>query len=137
MKLSLTEAQEKVLQAIKQYKATNDNSPTIREIGEMCGLTSPNGVMAHLRAIQRKGWITFGGFKSRNIKIVEESKVKTWKERVLDEKAELDARIDHLIAFLKSPEHGALEKEDKMLLIEQEQRMRAYSETLAKRIARF
>lgn len=32
--------------------------PTIREIGEHFGYASPNGTMCHLRALEKKGWIT-------------------------------------------------------------------------------
>ena len=31
--------------------------PTVREIGQAIGVTSPNGVMVHLRALEKKGWI--------------------------------------------------------------------------------
>jgi len=32
-------------------------SPTVREIARAMSIKSPNGVMAHLKALEKKGWI--------------------------------------------------------------------------------
>jgi hypothetical protein len=50
------------------YRAGMGFSPTIREIGEMCEISSTNGVVCHLKAIEAKGYISLGsGSRSRAI----------------------------------------------------------------------
>ncbi|MGD9635935.1 MAG: hypothetical protein AB7G28_26445 [Pirellulales bacterium] len=52
----LTARQAKMLrQLLRCY--LNGHMPTIRALGEAMGITSPNGVMAHLRALRRKGYV--------------------------------------------------------------------------------
>ncbi len=45
--------------------------PTVREIGEHMNIKSPNGVMCHLRALERKGMIIRSANKSRAIELTE------------------------------------------------------------------
>ena len=44
--------------------------PTVREIGAEFGSLNPNAVACHLRALEKKGWITRVNGKSRNIRLV-------------------------------------------------------------------
>lgn len=46
-------------------------TPSVREIGSQFGIKSPNGVMCHLRALERKGVITRFERISRGIQIPE------------------------------------------------------------------
>lgn len=57
--------------------------------------------------------------------------------RVRLEKQELDERIRKLIAFFDTTTYATLPTEDRLLLIAQHTHMRAYSDTLGTRIARF
>lgn len=57
--------------------------------------------------------------------------------RVRLEKQELDERISKLVAFFDTATYAALPTEDRLLLIAQHTHMRAYSDTLGTRIARF
>jgi hypothetical protein len=58
-----------------------------------------------------------------------------WQERVVDEKRELDGRIERLSAFLEGPaERDAV---DASLLVSQLEVMRDYSRLLGMRIRRF
>jgi repressor LexA len=43
--------------------------PSLREIGDQFGIASPNGVVGHLKALARKGLLTFGGAKARAIQL--------------------------------------------------------------------
>jgi repressor LexA len=52
---SLTERQANVFEFIKEKVITRGYGPTVREIGEHFKISSPNGVMCHLRALERKG----------------------------------------------------------------------------------
>ena len=45
--------------------------PTVREIGSQFGIRSPNGVMCHLKALERKGLITRESHMSRAIQLSE------------------------------------------------------------------
>jgi repressor LexA len=44
----------------------------VREIGSAHGITSPNGVICHLRALAKKGLIEHDRLKSRGIRLVGE-----------------------------------------------------------------
>ena len=46
--------------------------PTVREIGQAFKIRSPNGVVCHLKALERKGLITRGKNMSRAIELVTE-----------------------------------------------------------------
>ena len=68
------------------------------------------------------------------------AKVKTrelWQTRVVDEKAELDARIEALRNFLAGEQPDKMVEEDRWLLINQKHHMLDYSVILGQRIARF
>ena len=51
---SLTERQKDVLDVIKKYIATNGYPPTVREIGDILGLTSPATTQAHFDNLVKK-----------------------------------------------------------------------------------
>jgi repressor LexA len=54
----LTDRQEKVFDFIRAKIKERGYGPTVREIGEHFKISSPNGVMCHLRALEKKGLIT-------------------------------------------------------------------------------
>lgn len=54
---SLTSKQQKILAFIQGYIQQNGYPPAIRDIGDHFGIVSPNGVMCHLKALQKKGYI--------------------------------------------------------------------------------
>ncbi len=61
-----TPRQMDILKFMRSYLVQNGLSPTIREIGLAMDISSPNGVMCHLRALQRKGFVRSAGYgKSR------------------------------------------------------------------------
>ncbi len=51
----LTTRQAAVFEFIKEKIQTRGYGPTVREIGEHFQISSPNGVMCHLRALEKKG----------------------------------------------------------------------------------
>jgi len=63
----LTARQEQVLTIIQEAIARDGYPPTIREIGQQLGIRSTNGVNDHLKALQRKGYLTRSEAKSRAI----------------------------------------------------------------------
>jgi repressor LexA len=54
---SLTEKQQEIYQFIKDYIQDKGYPPAIRDIGKHFKIVSPNGVMCHLKALQKKGFI--------------------------------------------------------------------------------
>ncbi len=65
----LTARQQQVYDFIHDRISTRGYGPTVREIGEFIGIKSPNGVMCHLRALERKGMINRLANKSRAIEL--------------------------------------------------------------------
>jgi len=54
----LTERQQEVFDFVKEKILKRGYGPSVREIGAAVGISSPNGVMCHLKALERKGNIT-------------------------------------------------------------------------------
>ena len=69
---TLTERQNLVFQFILSHIGEHSNPPTIREIAAELNLKSPNGVVGHLKALERKGLITRSSLKSRSIQLTQE-----------------------------------------------------------------
>lgn len=55
MKRPLTKPQQAVLDCIQESIRQHGYPPTLREIAEVMGWASTNGVSAHLRRLERKG----------------------------------------------------------------------------------
>jgi repressor LexA len=65
----LTERQRSVYDFIRDKIVNRGYGPTVREIGEQFGISSPNGVMCHLKALEKKGLIKRSPNKSRAIEL--------------------------------------------------------------------
>lgn len=63
----LTNRQQQVLDMLISFQQENGFPPTNVELATMIGVKSPNAVVDHLRALQRKGAITIKPFQSRGI----------------------------------------------------------------------
>ena len=64
----LTERQKAVLEFIIESIEDRGYPPTLREIGNHLGISSTNGVNDHLRALERKGYLTREDMKSRTLR---------------------------------------------------------------------
>src|SRR5437773_12039064 len=64
----LTQRQQMVLDFIRQSITDRGYPPTLREIGAFMGIRSTNGVNDHLRALERKGYLTREDMKSRALR---------------------------------------------------------------------
>ncbi len=64
----LTARQQMVLDFIQQSISDRGYPPTLREIGARMGIRSTNGVNDHLRALERKGYLTREDMKSRALR---------------------------------------------------------------------
>jgi len=70
-KTELTERQRQVYDIIREHILSQGYGPTVREIGEKTDIRSPNGVMCHLTALEKKGWIRRTGKLSRSIQLTD------------------------------------------------------------------
>lgn len=64
----LTDRQQAVLDYIVESIQDRGYPPTLREIGNHLGIKSTNGVNDHLRALERKGYLTREDMKSRTLR---------------------------------------------------------------------
>lgn len=69
----LTQRQLDVYEFIRDKIQNRGYGPTVREIGEQFGIKSPNGVMCHLKALEKKGLIIREPNMSRAIQISPEA----------------------------------------------------------------
>ena len=68
---ALTQRQQEVYELIRDKIVNRGYGPTVREIGEHFGINSPNGVMCHLKALEKKGLIRRSPNKSRAIELTQ------------------------------------------------------------------
>jgi repressor LexA len=97
----LTERQRAVYEFVRDKIRNRGYGPSVREIGEEFGISSPNGVMCHLKALEKKGLITREPKMSRAIQLAAEP---IWERGlplagriaagVLHEAIEQDERVD-------------------------------------------
>src|SRR5260370_40477245 len=67
----LTERQREIYDFIRERIENRGYGPTVREIGLGFDIKSPNGVMCHLKALEKKGLIKRTGFQARAIQLVD------------------------------------------------------------------
>ncbi|QDT00538.1 transcriptional repressor LexA [Adhaeretor mobilis] len=67
----LTKRQREVYEFVRDKIQGRGYGPTVREIGEQFGINSPNGVMCHLKALEKKGLITREPNMSRAIQLTD------------------------------------------------------------------
>jgi repressor LexA len=68
---SLTERQREIYDFIRSKIESRGYGPTVREIGVAFNIKSPNGVMCHLKALEKKGLIKREGFSARAIQLLD------------------------------------------------------------------
>jgi repressor LexA len=69
---ALTPRQKEIYQFIRSKIQGRGYGPTVREIGNEFGIKSPNGVMCHLKALQKKGLIHREANMSRAIQLLQD-----------------------------------------------------------------
>jgi repressor LexA len=74
---TLTARQKEIYDFLKDKIINRGYGPTVREIGSHFGIRSPNGVMCHLKALEKKGLITRESHMSRAIQLSEQPQRQT------------------------------------------------------------
>ncbi len=74
MRPPLTERQQQMLDFIEHVVTTTGFPPSIRQIGEALDISSTNGVRAHLKALEKKGYIQRSLRTSRGIAMLDRFK---------------------------------------------------------------
>ena len=73
----LTKRQEDALNFIKTYMVSHGYPPTVREIADAIGVSSPATVQAHLEGLAEKGYIKKGSNKNRTIELMVKNEYET------------------------------------------------------------
>ena len=73
----LTPRQAEIYEYVRDRIINRGYGPTVREIGAEFGIKSPNGVMCHLKALEKKGLITREEKMSRAIELADKPLPKT------------------------------------------------------------
>ena len=68
---TLTPRQRDIFEFLKDLILNRGYGPTVREIGNEFGIRSPNGVMCHLKALEKKGLISREPHMSRAIQLAD------------------------------------------------------------------
>lgn len=63
----MTAQQDRIITFIRDHTQRHGYPPTVREIGDQIGLTSPSSVHWHLKTLERKGYIRRADGRSRAI----------------------------------------------------------------------
>ena len=74
---SLTDRQREIYDFVREKIVNRGYGPTVRDIGAHFGIRSPNGVMCHLKALEKKGLIAREPGKSRAIQLADPPRAKT------------------------------------------------------------
>lgn len=80
----LTKRQEDALEFIKTYIVSHGYPPTVREIAQEIGVSSPATVQAHLDGLANKGYIKKGSNKNRTIELLVENEYLKQNDSVVD-----------------------------------------------------
>jgi repressor LexA len=67
-------SREKIVNFIRAFRQKNGYSPTVREIGQNCGIKSSSVVQYHLNCLEKSGLVTKGKEKFRSLNITGEEK---------------------------------------------------------------
>ena len=94
----LSARQKKMLQVIRDYSEEYGYPPTIREIGDLVGISSTSVVSYNLNALQSKGYLLRDRDISRGLRLVDN----TVEDQALDDQEEL------LSEFVSIPILGAI-----------------------------
>lgn len=65
IKKALTGRQKEILEAIQEFILEHGYAPTVRELGQVVGLSNPSAVFKHLLSLEKKGYLRREGGEVR------------------------------------------------------------------------
>jgi SOS-response transcriptional repressor LexA len=68
--LPLTARQQQALDLIRSSLVERGFPPTLREMGEVMGIRSTNGVNDHVRSLERKGYLARSALRARGLRLL-------------------------------------------------------------------
>ena len=80
----LTKKQSEVLKFVKEFMVSHGYPPTVREIGEALGLSSPATTHSHLKGFEEKGYIRKNGSKNRAIELLVDNEYAKKNEEIVE-----------------------------------------------------
>ncbi len=80
----LTKKQSEVLKFVKEFMVSHGYPPTVREIGEALGLSSPATTHSHLKGLEEKGYIRKNGSKNRAIELLVDNEYAKKNEDIIE-----------------------------------------------------
>ena len=80
----LTKKQSEVLKFVKEFMVSHGYPPTVREIGEALGLSSPATTHSHLKGLEEKGYIRKNGSKNRAIELLVDNEYAKKNEEIVE-----------------------------------------------------
>jgi repressor LexA len=80
----LTKKQSEVLKFVKEFMVSHGYPPTVREIGEALGLSSPATTHSHLKGLEEKGYIRKNGSKNRAIELLVDNEYAKKNENIVE-----------------------------------------------------
>jgi repressor LexA len=105
----LTQAQAAVRDLIRGHVAARGYAPTIREIGAAFGFRSTNGVVGHLNALERKGYLRRDPGRAGGIRLIGEPPADG--DGLRAAARDLVARCRELDVCLRDPEAAGVDGE--------------------------
>lgn len=80
----LTKRQDEVLKYIKEFISKHGYPPTVREIGEALGLSSPATTHSHISQLEEKGYIRKNGSKNRALELLVDNEFIKEKDNIIN-----------------------------------------------------
>ena len=80
----LTKKQSEVLKFVKEFMVSHGYPPTVREIGEALGLSSPATTHSHLKGLEEMGYIRKNGSKNRAIELLVDNEYANKNEEIVE-----------------------------------------------------
>ncbi len=68
-RLPITDRQRQIFDYISDVTTQQGYPTTVRDIADRFKFASPNGAVCHLKALRKKGWITWEPGKARTVRV--------------------------------------------------------------------
>jgi len=70
-RLPMTDRQRQIFDYISDVTTQQGYPTTVRDIANRFQFASPNGAVCHLKALRKKGWITWEPGKARTVRVAQ------------------------------------------------------------------